>query len=119
MAHRALAPDISVSEEPLALVTVELVNHLVEGVTIGVEVLEDFLSDLGVDGRGCPSEVVKVDVEPLINLLVDNVVLVADLLRGLAFLLGFGLGRGSVLIGTTDVHAVVVGEAAVPCVGVS
>ena len=40
---------------------------------------EDGLGDLGLGARGRAPELVKVDVEPFVNGLVDRVVLVANL----------------------------------------
>lgn len=47
---------------------------------------EDGLGDLGLGARGRAPELVKVDVEPFVNGLVDRVVLVANLLLRQALL---------------------------------
>jgi hypothetical protein len=77
------------------------------------------LSDLGLERGSGPSEVVKVTVEPVVDLSVDLVVLVTDLLRGKAFFLGFGLGGGPVLVGSAHVDRVVASQPAEPTVDIS
>lgn len=56
---------------------------------------------------GCAAKLVKVDLEPVVDLLVDGVVLVADLLTREAFLEGLGLGGRAVLVGTAHEDRVV------------
>lgn len=64
------------------------------------------------------AKLVKVDLEPVVDLLVDRVVLVADLLAGGALLERLGLSRGAVLVGAADEDRVVAAGAAVPRVHV-
>jgi hypothetical protein len=49
--------------------------------SIFMEALEDSLGDLGVVLSRGAAEVIESDVEPLVNLLVDLVILCAKLLR--------------------------------------
>ena len=61
---------------------------------------EHLLSDLGLlRGRGAAKDV-EADVEPLVDVPVDDVVLVAELLGGDLFYERPRLGRGSVLVGS-------------------
>lgn len=64
------------------------------------------------------AKLVKVDLEPLVDLLVDGMVLVADLLAGGALLERLGLGRRAVLVGAADEDGVVAAGTAVPRVHV-
>ncbi len=54
--------------------------------------------------RTGPSEVVEADVKPLIDLLVDLVVEVADLFRGLLLLHRLHLCRCAVFVSPADVE---------------
>lgn len=81
--------------------------------------VEDILRDLGLLRSGRASELVEVTVEPLVDLLVEGVVVVTDLLGGLALLAGFGLRGGSVLVGTTNIDDVVSSEAGEASVDIS
>ena len=64
---------------------------------------------------GCgAAEVVERDVEPLVDLFVHLVVLVADLLRSDSFLQGLVLRRCPVLVCAADEQTVVAHRATIP-----
>ena len=63
-------------------------------------------------GCGGPSEVVKANVEPFIDITVEFVVFITDLLWGEALFHCLGLRGCPVLISTTDVQGVVVPQPA-------
>ena len=60
------------------------------------------------------TKVVKVDVEPLVDLCVEFVVFVTDLFRRHSLLQCLGFRRGAVLIGATDVQNIVVSQSTKP-----
>ena len=60
------------------------------------------------------AEVVKLDVEPLIDLAVDGMVLGADLLGGKPLLQRLRFSGRSILISATEVQNIVVAQPAVP-----
>ena len=60
------------------------------------------------------TKVVKIDVEPLVDLCVEFVVFVADLFGRHSLLQGLGFRRGAVLIGATDVQNIVVSQTTKP-----
>ena len=62
-----------------------------------VQLQEDLVDDLGLFRGGRAAKVVETNVEPVIDLLVLDVELVAELLRGDASLEGSGLGGSTVL----------------------
>ena len=65
---------------------------------------------------GGTAKLVELAAEPLVDLLVHLVVLVAHLDRGHTLLEGLGLGGRTVLIRAADVDHVVATETAVPVV---
>jgi hypothetical protein len=65
------------------------------------------MSDLSLLLGGGPAELVEADVEPLVDLCVESVVLVADLTRREPLLHGLGLRGRTVLISTAHVQHVV------------
>lgn len=113
VAHWAFSSDIPVSEESVALGAIELVDNFLERVASLVDIIEDVLSNLSVFGGGGAAECVEVAVEPLVDLLVDFEVLVANLARGLALLLGLSLSRCAILVSAADVNRVMPGESGV------
>jgi len=106
MAHGALTANEAISQEAFTLEAILLVNHLLEGVSVLVKGIEDVLSNLGLLGSGSSSELVEVTVEPLVDISVDGVVVIANLLRGLAFLHRLSLSGGSIFISSANVHGV-------------
>ena len=65
------------------------------------------VTDLRLLLGGGPAELVEADVEPLVDLCVESVVLVADLARREPLLYGLGLRGRTVLIRTAHVQHVV------------
>ena len=78
-----------------------------------MDAVKNVLGNLSLLGGGGAAEVVKVAVEPVIDLLVDLVVMVADFFAGFTFFHGFGFGRGAVLVSAAYVNGVVANKAAV------
>ena len=75
--------------------------------------IKNILSDLGLPFCGSASEFVEVAIKPVVNLLVNNMIVVADFLRSLFFFKSLHLSGCSVLIGTANVQCVVAHKAAV------
>jgi hypothetical protein len=72
-------------------------------IAIFVQLGEDVLGNVGLMlGRG-PSEVIELDLKPIVDLFVQLVVLVTQLLRGHALLDRLGLGGRPVFVRTTDI----------------
>lgn len=69
-----------------------------------VQALEDRLGDLGVLLCGCATEVVKANVEPFVHILVDLVVLGAQILWRQLLLQRLSLGCGSVFVCTANIQ---------------
>lgn len=99
----ATAADHSVSERGGARFAVLLVDSVLVSVTLFKKVLEDILGDLSLLRRGSSSELIEITIEPLVDLSMQGMVVVADLLGSLAFLAGLGFGGRTILIGSTDV----------------
>ena len=81
--------------------------------------VEDVLGNLSLLRRRRPAEVIEVAVEPLVDLGVECVVLVANLLGCHTFLTSFRLSRSSILVCAANVDSVVASETAVPGVDIS
>jgi hypothetical protein len=79
-----------------------------------VEFCEDVLSNVCLLGGGGATEDVEANVEPLVDLCVQFVILVAQLFRCALLFNGLGLGGSSVLVGAANEEG---GEAA--CLAVS
>jgi hypothetical protein len=81
VAAGAFTLNITISQERAVLLAERLLGGALAKESVVIEALEDGLGDLGVLlGRGA-AEVIESDVEPLVNLLVDLVILCAKLLR--------------------------------------
>ena len=76
--------------------------------------MENCLADFCLFRSGRPPKLVKLYVEPLVDLVMDNMVLVADLLGRALLLQGLGLGGRPVLVGAAYVDGVVPPQPAVP-----
>lgn len=81
----AFTIDKAICKEALALETELLVNDLFIGVLIGHVLLEDILCDLSLPFSGSTAEVIEIAIKPFVNLLMDSMVVITDLLWGLAF----------------------------------
>ena len=87
---------------------VQLVHAVLHGIALLVQGPEDVLGYLCLLLSSSSTKLVKADVEPLIDLLVQLVGLVADLARGDPLLLHeLGLSGGAVLVRAADVEHVV------------
>jgi hypothetical protein len=141
--------DEAICEELGALVAVELLQRLSDQIVVLLNVEEDLLCDPsrattcqynvesntphdklgheccnGDEVRGLllgggATKLVKLAAEPLVDLLVHLVVLVAHLERSHTFLKGLGFGGRAVLVGAANEDGVVATETAVPVVHAS
>ena len=105
-AEGAHSSHVAIREEHVAGVAPDLHHALLLQHVLLVESQEDILGDLGLARGTGASEVVEVDVEPLVNLLMQNIVLVANLLTCQSLLPSLYLGRCSVLISPTYIKTV-------------
>lgn len=117
-AVRTGAAHVAIGQVEVALGAVGLGRRVLLG-ELGVDVIEDVLSDLGMDRCRGAAEEVEVDVEPLIDLRVYLVVLVADLLRCHSLLDCLHLRCRPVFISSADVDRIVPSETTIPRVDIS
>lgn len=104
VALRARSLDESVRQEGIVLLTVRLFCRPLLKEVVFVQLEEDILHNLRLLlGRGS-AKVVEANLEPIVNLLVLDVELVAELLGGLARLESLGLSSSAVLVCTADVQ---------------
>ncbi len=113
MAHWALTSDESVSQESITLQTELLVNNLLKCFAFGMDAVENVLGDLGLLRCGSAAEVIEIAVKPIIDLLVDLVIIVADFFAGFSFFHCFGFRCSAVLVSAADVDGIVTNESAV------
>lgn len=78
-AKRTFTLDETVGQEALVLFAIRLLGCLFSEVAVLVQLGEDVLGNLGLLCSGRPAEVVELNLEPVVDLLVDLVVLVAQL----------------------------------------
>ena len=97
----------TIGQEHALLHIVELFNSLLVGVLLGMKLVEDVLSDLGLPLGSSAAKVIEITIEPVIDLSVDLVIVITNLLRGLALFKGFDLGGSTILVGTANVQGVV------------
>lgn len=112
-AQRACAAYESVSEEQALFHIIKLLDCFLVCKLVSLEFVEYILSDARLPLSGRAAEVVEITVEPVVDLLVYSVVMVTDLLRGLALFDGFDLSCCAILVSTTHVERVVAHQAAV------
>ena len=106
------SPDKAIRQKALTARTVELFDAAFFYVALPVAAPEDGLDNIGLFRGGSAAELVKGDVEPFVDIVVDNKIAVAQLLGRDSFLQCPGLGGGSVLIGSADVEGFVALEPA-------
>jgi len=96
-----------------ASVAILLFKVVLVSVSFSVQVVENILSNISLQCCSGATKFIEVTIEPLIDLGVELMVVVADLLWGLAFLTGLGFRGSSILICTANVDGVVASEASV------
>jgi len=102
-----LSLDEPVCQKCSVLFTVWLHGCLFFEVTIFVQLREDILSNVGLLSRRCSSKDIESNLEPVIDLLVNFVVLVAKFFWGAFLFYRLSLSRCSVLVCTAHVKSVV------------
>ena len=118
VAQGALTLDKSVSKECLAFRAIVLLDHLLEGLALAVQVVENVLGYLSLLwGRGS-TKVVEITVKPLVDCSMDGVILITDLLWCHIVLSCLGLGGCAVLISTANVDCIVACEAGKASIGI-
>jgi len=115
---RTCATDEPISEELLTLWTILLLNYLFKGVFGCSQCHEDFLGDFGLNWSRSSSKELSITVEPLINLLMDGMIFLANLCWSQVLLYGFGLSGCAVLVSATNENRVVVHQPTKPGVDV-
>jgi hypothetical protein len=111
-ADRADTDDIAVREKAAVFFAVELFYGLRLNEPRRVEIAEDRLRYLGMAGVGGSAELVEGDAEPVVNIAMNLVVMIAEFARSHALFEGFGFGRGPVFVGGADVERLVAAQAA-------
>mmetsp|Transcript_35423 Transcript_35423/g.67798 ORF Transcript_35423/g.67798 Transcript_35423/m.67798 type:complete len:299 (+) Transcript_35423:1976-2872(+) len=117
-AFGASALDETVSQELFCNLVVQLLHAVLVQQLLVHQGVEYALRDGGLLGGGGAAELVELDVEPLIDALVDLVVLVANLPRRQALLQSLGLRSSAVLVRAANVNHVVPAAATVASVHV-
>lgn len=103
MTEIALTEDKPVGQETVAGRAILLVDHLFVSVASRFVAAENVLSDFCLPLSSSSSEVIEVTVEPLIDSLVDLMIVIADLFGSFALFKGLCLCSSSILISSTDI----------------
>lgn len=114
MAFGAFAVHVTVGKEHPALRAVQLRGRMLRDEAVLVQVGEHRLRDFGALVVGGAPEFVERDAEPVVDFLVNGIVMVAQLAR--RFLLFFRpcLGRRAVLVRAADIQRLIAAAAAEP-----
>ena len=108
----------AVGKRSIAGLTELLTNNIFVCVTSIFQVIENVVGDFSLLRGSCAAKLVKITVEPLVNLGVEGVVVFTDLLGSLACFASFGLCCSTVLIRSTDVNSIVTSKADKACVDI-
>lgn len=114
VAHRAFTLNEAISQEALALFAVLLIDNFLEGFVFSDNIFEDSLRNFSLLGGGGTAKSVEVAVEPIVDLFMNGVVVIANLLASFALLHSFGLSCSAVLVSTAHVNSVVAGKTCIP-----
>lgn len=99
---------------PVTLTAVKLEHRILHQEITLIQTHKDILSDLGLMLGSSPSKMVKINLHPFVALLVDRVVLVAQLLACHAVRQRLCLRGGSVFVSSADVQCIDVAHTLVP-----
>ncbi len=114
-AVRACSSDVAVCKEAFAFRTEKLLNGVFLYEAAVIKGFEKALYDFCLLRRRCASEIVEVDAEPVVYILVDCVIVIAEFTWFLVLFKSFCLGSGSVFIGSADIQCVISAAAAETC----
>jgi len=97
----------AVGKETVTCGTELLVSNLLYVLLVLPDIIKDVLSNNLMLRSSGPSEKVKITVKPVIDVLVDLVILITDLLAGYALLLRLILSSSTILISPANVEHIV------------
>ena len=80
-----------------------------------VQIIEQPLCDFGALVVGGTAELVKIDMEPVVDFCMLCKIIVAEFPWSLLFLQSSGLGGSTILISTADIEGVITPKPAEPC----
>lgn len=114
VAEVALTKHEAIGQEAITSRAILLIHYLFVSVPAGLVLAEYILSNLGLPFGSSAAEVIKVAIEPVIDALVDLMVMVADLLWCLPLFKGLSFRSSAIFVSTTDVKSIVAHETTVP-----
>lgn len=119
VAHGALTTHESISQEAFTLLAVLLIDNLFESVALSNDVIENVLSNLSLLGCAGATKTIEITIKPIIDFLVDRMVVITNLLASFAFLHRLGLCGSAVLVSTAHVDGIMAGKTRIPCKDIS
>jgi len=106
---------IPIGQEPIALLTIALLHGVLKYASVLARFVEYLLDDGGVPWCARPTKVIKFDVEPFVDVVMDLKIVVADFLGRLPLLEGLDFRGRPVFVRAADVQHIVAVEPLVPC----
>jgi hypothetical protein len=116
---RAATSDHSIGQRGIARLAELLVNIVLIGVSLLVQVIEDVLGNLCLFGGRRAAKFVEVAIEPFVYFSVQGMIVITNLLACFALLTGLGLRGRAILICSADIDRVVASEPAVSGIYIS
>lgn len=110
LAMGAGTQDESISQKSIACEAFGLLKSIFEGKALRVEGIEYALADFSLLRGTCLSPIIKIDVEPVVNLGVESVIEVTNLLGCLLFGKSLCFSGSTILVSTTNVDSIVASE---------
>lgn len=108
-----------IGQEQITLLTVALLQLIFANPAIFLNLQENLLSDGGVPGGAGPPKVVKVNIKPLIDSIMNGEEIVANLLGRLSFLQSLNFCSRAILVRSADIQYVISVEPLIPSIHIS
>src|SRR6056297_3053360 len=113
-AVRTGAPYKAIGQKAPAAVTIQLLDSRLADIPVGIHLPKNILYNFSLFRTRCAAEMIKINMKPLINIVVHHKIAVAQLFWAYALFKGLGLCSGTILIATTNVKGFIPVAAAIP-----
>lgn len=106
LAMRTCSCDKSISQKQVTNLAIALCHLFFWYSFVFVDIKEDFLSNFSMPLCTCPSEVVKANIKPFVDLFMYFIVKIADFFRSFLLLHSLYFSRSTILVSSTNVKSV-------------
>src|SRR6056297_354223 len=113
-AVRTGAPYKTVGQKALTAVTIKLLYSRLADIPVGIHLLKYILNNFSLFRSRCAAEMIKINMKPLVDIVVHHKIAVAQLFGAYTLFKSLGLRSGPILIGTADVEGLIPVAAAIP-----